>query len=180
MRTLRTIAAGVWAAGWLLAGGPAGAQEGQGITRPVVLPPFDASASACTAPPTLSRTLGFAKDNDRDFIIGVGAGLAAAAEDRGLAYSESSAANDATAQAAAVDGYVRQNIGAVVTAPVDAFDLGPHLQQVIWSGGYVGAVVPPPATTILNAPQYLTGKTLADEAADYVRENSAGAPMWCC
>jgi signal transduction histidine kinase len=31
---------------------------------------------------------------------------------------------------------------------------------MIWQGAYVGAVVPPPATTLLNAPQYLTGKTL--------------------
>ena len=112
--------------------------------------------------------------------MGVGAGLAAAAEDRGLAYSERSADERCGGAGGGVDGLSRQDVGAVVTAPVDAFDLGPHLQQVIWSGGYVGAVVPPPATTILNAPQYLTGKTLADEAADYMRENSAGAPMWCC
>jgi ribose transport system substrate-binding protein len=175
MRVLRTIAAGAWAAGLLLlAVVPVGAQESQGITRPIVLPPFDAGAPACGVPPGLSRSLGFAKDNDRDFIEGVGAGLAAAAGDRGLAYSESSASNDAAGQAAAVDGFVRDKTGAVIAAPVDAFDLGPHLQQVIWSGGYVGAVVPPPATTILNAPQYLTGKTLADEAADYVRERLGG------
>jgi len=45
---------------------------------------------------------------------------------------------------------------------------------VLWEGGYVGAVVPPPATTILNAPQYLTGKRLGDAAADYIRTRLNG------
>ena len=30
----------------------------------------------------------------------------------------------------------------------------------MWSGGYVGTIVPPPATSLLNAPQYATGKAL--------------------
>ena len=41
---------------------------------------------------------------------------------------------------------------------------------MIWSGGYVGTVVPPPATSLLNAPQYLTGKVLGDAAAAYIRD----------
>jgi ribose transport system substrate-binding protein len=39
---------------------------------------------------------------------------------------------------------------------------------LIWSGGYVATVVPPPATTILNANQYLTGQTLAVAAVEYI------------
>jgi ribose transport system substrate-binding protein len=35
-------------------------------------------------------------------------------------------------------------------------------------------VVPPPATSILNAPQYLTGKVLGDAAAAYIRERLGG------
>jgi ribose transport system substrate-binding protein len=57
----------------------------------------------------------------------------------------------------------------VVAAPVDSLAVAPYLQQLIWSGAYVGTVVPPPAVTILNAPQYLTGKVLGDEAAAYIR-----------
>ena len=56
----------------------------------------------------------------------------------------------------------------------DAIALAPHLQQVIWSGAYVGSVVPPPATEILNAPQYLTGKALGDAAAAYIRDRLRG------
>jgi ribose transport system substrate-binding protein len=44
----------------------------------------------------------------------------------------------------------------------------------MWAGSYVGAVVPPPATSILNAPQYLTGKTLGDAAAAYIRDKLGG------
>ncbi len=35
-------------------------------------------------------------------------------------------------------------------------------------------MVPPPAITILNAPQYLTGKVLGDIAADYIRNQLGG------
>jgi len=45
---------------------------------------------------------------------------------------------------------------------------------MIWQGAYVGAVVPPPATSLLNAPQYLTGKTLGDAAASYIRDKLGG------
>ena len=45
---------------------------------------------------------------------------------------------------------------------------------MIWDGGYVGTVVPPPATSLLNAPQYLTGKVLGDAAAAYIRARLGG------
>jgi ribose transport system substrate-binding protein len=64
--------------------------------------------------------------------------------------------------------------GAVVAAPVDPLSLAPNLQRVMWNGGYVGTVVPPPATTILNAPQYLTGKVLGDAAAAYIKTSLGG------
>ena len=35
-------------------------------------------------------------------------------------------------------------------------------------------MVPPPATSLLNAPQYLTGKTLGDAAASYIRDKLGG------
>ena len=65
-------------------------------------------------------------------------------------------------------------VGAVVAAPVNALALSRSLQQMIWSGAYVGTVVPPPAITILNAPQYLTGKVLGDAAAAYIKERLGG------
>jgi ribose transport system substrate-binding protein len=160
--------------GAMLASAPALAQQSPGITDPIVLPPFDPAAAACAAPPGLERSLGFAKDNQRQFIEGVGFGLAEAAGDRGLAYSERVAANDAAQQAADVDAFLAAKTGAVITAPVNSFDLAPHLQAVIWAGGYVGSIVPPPATTILNAAQYQTGKTLADAAAAYIRDELGG------
>jgi ribose transport system substrate-binding protein len=38
----------------------------------------------------------------------------------------------------------------------------------------VGSIVAPPATTVLNAPQYLTGKVLAEAAAGYIRTRLGG------
>jgi ribose transport system substrate-binding protein len=68
-------------------------------------------------------------------------------------------------------------VGALVVSPVDAPSLSPLLKQVIWSGAYVGTVVPPPAISLLNAPQYLTGKVLAEAAANYIRTRLGGKAM---
>ena len=172
MRRALSLVAAVLVGGVLA--GSAFAQQSEGITTPTVLPPFDPSVARCSVPSGLKRTIGFAKDNTRQFIQGVGYGLKQAADDRGLSYAESVADNDADKQAADVDAFAAAKTGAVITAPVDAFSLAPHLQQVIWAGGYVATVVPPPATTILNANQYLTGQTLADAAVKYIDTELGG------
>jgi ribose transport system substrate-binding protein len=146
------------------------AQEGPpGVTVPLVLPPFDPNARRCTPPPGLQRVLGFAQDNERQFIQGVGYGLAMAAKNRGLAFRVALAADDPARMIAQAGAFLEERVGAVVAAPVDPPSFALHLQRLIWSGAFVGTVVPPPAITLLNAPQYLTGKVLADAAAEYIR-----------
>ena len=61
-----------------------------------------------------------------------------------------------------------------MVAPIDPESLAPTLRSYIAAGGYIAAIVPPPATTILNAPQYLTGKTLGDAAAAYIKDKLGG------
>ena len=151
----------------ILATGPGWADE-QGVTEPLVLPPFDARAARCTPPPGLTKTLGFAQDNSRDFMQGVAQGLSQAAADRGLTYQVALADNDIARMLDQIRAFTAAKTGAVVIAPIDAGSTAEPLQQVLWSGAYVGAIVPPPATTILNAPQYLTGKVLGDAAASYI------------
>lgn len=143
-------------------GGPAG------ISRPVVFDPFTPDAPPCSPQTGLSRTLAFARDNGRDFMTGVDHGLSRAAKDRGLAYQTTVAENDPALMIRQVEAFRAAKVGALVAAPVDSAALAPHLQALIWSGAYVGTVVPPPATTILNAPQYLTGKVLGDAACRYI------------
>jgi ribose transport system substrate-binding protein len=168
------IAAGLVLAS-IAAGGRSLAQDGPpGLTRPVLLPPFNAQAPPCLAPPGLERVLAFAQDNQRQFMQGVAHGLAMAAKDRGLDYRVAVANNDPARMIEQVQGFGRANAGAVVAAPVDPPSLAPHLQRVIWAGAYVGTVVPPPATSLLNAPQYLTGKVLGDTAAAYIRDRLKG------
>ena len=140
----------------------------RGITDPVVLAPFNQSAAKCNAPKDLSRSLVFFQDNDREFMEGVSAGLQAAAADRDLSYSVALAADDANKMIEGVLAAVKDKSGAMVAAPVNATTLADPLRQAIASGAYVGTVVPPPATTILNAPQYLTGERLAQAAAQYI------------
>lgn len=169
-----------WAVSGLLLGSllliaPALAQDGPaGLTQPVVLPAYDPHAPDCAAPPGLGKSLGFAQDNARKFIEGVGYGLERAAKDRGLSYQRVVADNDPVLQAAGVHGFIDARFGAIIAAPVDPASLAHSLQQQMWNGGYVGTIVPPPATTILNAPQYLTGKALGDAAADYIRDSFGG------
>ena len=151
------------------------AQDGPpGITVPTAFPPFNATAPACTAPSGLQKVLGFAQDNERQFMQGVSRGLSLAAKDRGLEYRVLLANNDPKKMIEQVQAFRKTSVGAVVASPVDPPSLSRSLQQVIWSGAYVGTVVPPPATSLLNAPQYLTGKVLGDAAADYIRTKLRG------
>jgi len=145
-----------------------------GITRPIVLPPFDPNRPACARPTGLERVLAFAQDNERKFMEGVAYGLSLAAKDRGLEFRVAQANNDPARMIDQVRKFLDTKVGALVIAPVDPPSIAPVLKEVIWSGAYVGAVVPPPATTVLNAPQYLTGKVLGDEAAAYIRSHLNG------
>jgi ribose transport system substrate-binding protein len=153
----------------------AGAQDGPpGITVPTAFAPFNAEAPPCHPPPGLEPVLGFAQDNERQFIQGVGRGLALAAKDRKLEFRVALAKDNGARMIEQVQNFRSAKVGALVAAPVDAPSLTRSLQQVIWSGGYVGTIVPPPATSLLNAPQYLTGKVLGDAAAAYIRTRLGG------
>jgi ribose transport system substrate-binding protein len=157
------------------ANGFSNAQEGgQGLTTPRVFPPFRPAESACAAPPGLRKVLAFAQDNERQFMQGVARGLSLAATQRGLEFRVALAANDPQKMIDQVQRLREEGVGAVVVAPVHPPSLARSLQQLIWAGAYVGAVVPPPAVSILNAPQYLTGKVLAESAAAYIRDNLQG------
>ena len=145
-----------------------------GITRPVVLPPFDAAAPNCHAPSGLKHVLAFAQDNQRKFMQGIARGLALAAKDRGLEFRLAQADNDAIKMIEQVQGFLNAKVGALVVAPVDPPSIAPHLRELIWSGAYVGTIVPPPATSLLNAPQYMSGRVLAEEAADFIRTRLGG------
>lgn len=147
---------------------------GNGLTRPVILPAFDAARQSCAKPRGLRRELVFVQDNDREFVQGIGRGLRAAATDRGLAYRALRSDNDAALMVRQIKGLQADRTGSIVVAPIDPQSLSPSLKRVIASGAYVGAIVPPPATTILNAPQYQTGKVLADAAAAHIRTRLGG------
>lgn len=145
-----------------------------GLVKPVELPAFSFSSAACAAPVDRDKSLVFFQDNDRQFMQGVRFGLEEAAKRRGLAFSVSLANDDAQVMSSGVDAAVSRKVGALVAAPIDASRLSPSLIAAINSGTYVGTVVPPPAVTILNAPQYLTGEVLAQAASDYIVKNLDG------
>lgn len=150
------------------------AAHGNGLGTPVTLPDYDPERPACSAPTGLQRTLVFVQDNRREFMQGAGRGLEAAARGRALDYRVVYSDNDAERMIEQVRELATDRTGAIVVAPIDPPSLAPALKQVIGAGAYVGAIVPPPATTVLNAPQYLTGKVLAEAAAEYIRTQLDG------
>lgn len=116
----------------------------------------------------------FVQDNQREFVRGIGYGLSSAASERGLKYRVLRANNDAALMVRQIKGLYANKTGAIVVAPIDPPSLSPGLKGLIRSGAYVGAIVPPPAITILNAPQYRTGAVLAEAAAAHIRTRLGG------
>lgn len=146
----------------------------RGLTAPRRLPPFNPDAASCAAPADLRKTLVFAQDNTREFMQGAARGIASAARDRGLGFEIALANNDPAAMVDHVRKAMEARVGALIVAPINVAMLAPVLRQYIAQGGYVGSIVPPPATTILNAPQLATGKVLGDAAAAYIRNRLGG------
>lgn len=154
---------------------PAAAQDiPQGITTPQQFPAFDPQAPGCTPPPDRQRVLAFAQDNRRQFMEGISHGLSLAARNRNLRYEITHADNDAEKSIEQIRALASAKVGAVVVAPVDPASIAPLLQQAMIDGTYIGTIVAPPATTLLNAPQYLTGRVLGDAAVAYIRDQLAG------
>ena len=145
-----------------------------GITQYSVLPPFNPAAAACGPPPGLEHQLAFVQENDREFLQGVNYGLEAAAKDRGLTYVEDLSNDDAVLAATQLNALTATKTGAIVVTSADPDAVHPGIQQFIWSGGFAGTIGPPIGTQILNAPQYQTGKTLADTAIDYINAKLGG------
>ena len=145
-----------------------------GITSPQVFAPFNPDAAACTAPVGLSKTLAYVQENDREFLEGVNHGLSMAAKDRGLDYRRALADSDATKAKQEIQAFLDTNVGALVATSSDPATVRDSLLQAIWSGRFVGTIVPPPATLLLNAPQYATGKALTDVAIAYINAKLGG------
>lgn len=145
------------------------AQGPHGITVPMKFAPFDPGAPRCSAPTGLRPVLAFIQENDRKFLEGVNHGLARAAADRGLGYERVLANSDAELSATAIQRLVDAKVGAMVATSSNPAVVSRNVQKAIWSGAFVGSVVPPPATLILNAPQYQTGKILAEKAVAHIK-----------
>jgi ribose transport system substrate-binding protein len=159
----------------LAAFGPAQAQTGSpGITQRTTFALYDPTRQACSRPPGLKRELAYIQENEREFLQGVNHGLEMAARNRGLKYSRTLAENDVSKAVVEIDRYREEKVGALVATSSDPAAVSGGLQQTIWAGSFVGTIVPPPATLLLNAPQYATGKALADAAIAYIKSRLGG------
>lgn len=154
---------------------PARAQEGApGITQRTAFPIFNAKAPACSPPPDLKRSLAYVQENEREFLQGVDHGLSLAARDRGLEYRRAVIENDVARAIEQIRSLRAAKVGALIATSSDPAAIGRGLQEAIWSGAFVGTIVPPPATLLLNAPQYATGKVLTDAAIAHINGKLGG------
>ena len=153
----------------------ADAQQGPpGITQRTVFRAFDPKAPACGSPRDRTKVLAFVQENEREFLQGVNHGLQMAAKDRGLEYRRTLADDDAVKAVEQIQGFLSGKVGGLIATSPDPAALSPVLQRFIWSGAFVGTIVPPPATLILNAPQYETGRVLTDAAISYIKTKLGG------
>ena len=145
-----------------------------GITQPTVFPSFNANAPACNLPPGLTKVLAYVQENEREFLQGVDHGLSLAAKSRGLEYRRMLVENDSAKAIEQLRSLRAAKVGALIATSSDPAAISHSLQEVIWSGAFVGTIVPPPATLLLNAPQYATGKVLTDAAIAHINEKLGG------
>jgi ribose transport system substrate-binding protein len=151
------------------------AQDGApGLTKRTIFPPFNTYAPACRAPSDLRRVLTFVQENEREFLQGLDHGLSLAAKDRGLQYNRVVVENDVAKAVEQLRLLKASKVGAVIGTSSDPAAISHRLQELIWSGAFVGTVIPPPATLLLNAPQYATGKVLTDAAIVHINAKLGG------
>ena len=151
------------------------AQSGApGITIRTKFADFDVNAAACSPPSHLKKVLAFVQENEREFLQGVDNGLSLAAKNRGLDYRKIVVENDTAEVIEQLRLLRASKVGAVIATSSDPIAIHRSLQETIWSGAYVGTIVPPPATLLLNAPQYATGKVLTDAAIVHINAKLNG------
>ena len=145
-----------------------------GITKRTIFRTFNTHAPACHSPLGLRRALTYVQENEREFLQGLNQGLSLAARDRGLEYNRVVVENDVAKAIEQLRLLKASKVGAVIGTSSDPIAISHSLQELIWSGAFVGTVVPPPATLLLNAPQYATGKVLTDAAIAHIKAKLHG------
>lgn len=146
----------------------------QGISEPIVLPTYNPNATPCNKPLGLTKNLTYVQENEREFLEGVNLGLGAAARDRGLGYHRVIVENDVPAAVKQIQEFRSDKGGVLIATSSNPAAVSSSLQEVIWSGAFVGTIVPPPATLLLNAPQYAAGKALTDAAIAHINSKLGG------
>ena len=113
-----------------------------GITQPTLFPAFNPGAPLCSPPSDLKRSLVYVQENEREFLEGVNFGLTMAAKDRHLDYRRVIVENDVAKVVEQIQAVRSEKIGALVATSSDPRAVSSSLQEVIWSGAYVGTIVP--------------------------------------
>lgn len=91
-----------------------------------------------------------------------------------MEYRRSLTDNDVTNAVKQIQLFRNSKVGALIATSSNPDAVRPELLKTIWAGSFVGTIVPPPATLILNAPQYATGKALTNAAIAHINSKLGG------
>jgi ribose transport system substrate-binding protein len=146
---------------------------GAGITKPIKLAPYTASASAGPTP-NLPKVIAYAQDSSNETEQAVASGIQAGAKDAGLKFQVTNSNGDPQQQVQNMQQLLVTGVGAMVTGPVDPAAQAPVIKQAIAKGVDADTLVFGPGTDQVNASQYAVGQALAETAATYIKTKLGG------
>ena len=137
------------------------------------LRPFvrDTAAARSTG---LPDRVAWASTADSEFFLALGAGMRAAAADRGVAYVTATSGNDPRQHAQDMTRFLNQGVGALAMQPLNADADTPVLEDALGRGVCVQGIITAPSTLQVAASQYAIGHEQGKAAADYVTAHLGG------
>jgi len=150
-----------------------GAGSASSIEPVTTLARFDSSRPA--GPRTgLPRRVAWANTSDTEIFVALGAGIEAAARDRGMAYLTAVAGNDPAKNVEQIETFVARGVGAMAVQPLDQTAQRPVLQRAVEQGVCVQGIITHPSTLQIAASQYRIGYRQGKAAADYAKAHLGG------
>lgn len=149
-----------------------------GLTKRTIFSTFNAHAPACRSPSSLRKALTYVQENERDFLQGLDHGLSLAAKDRGLEYNRVVVENDVAKAIEQLQLLKASKVGAVIGTSSDPIAISHKLQEVIWSGAFVGTVMPPPRNAASQCSAICDGEG-ADRRGDRLHKSQASRQGAC-
>jgi len=122
----------------------------------------------------LPERVAWASTADSEFFLALGAGMRAAAADRGVEFVTATSGNDPRQHAQDMSGFLQRGVGALAMQPLNPDADTPVLDDALSRGVCVQGIITAPSTLQVAASQYAIGYEQGKAAADYVKAHLGG------